>query len=187
MIVCRDADWKTTIYVWKRAQPVVCLAADHPQGDTPSPSPSTFFFPILSCGCLSLLSSCGPAYPIRLWRTPAKGRLTMPIREDRAAAPLHMHYFKWASSLWKGVDKLHRLLCKQMSFSSCAGSATWRDLLRTARQGRARIFGNMSTSNSTSRQLKASHNGFVWRVRPNFQQCHRQATSTSLRHQQMAP
>lgn len=28
-------------------------------------------------------------------KQPAKGRLTMPIRKDRAAAPLHMHCFKF--------------------------------------------------------------------------------------------
>ncbi len=44
--------------------------------------------------CLSLLSSCGLGYPIRLRNKPAKGRLTAPISEDRTASPFYMHYSK---------------------------------------------------------------------------------------------
>lgn len=113
-------------------------------------------------------------------KQPAKGRLTMPIRKDRAAAPLHMHCFKFVHVF---SDCLHRLLCKQMSFSCCAGSTTWRDLLRAARQGRACIFGNMSTSKRTSRQLKASQ----WLRVTGQTKLLNKATSSSLRHQQMAP
>lgn len=127
--------------------------------------PFTFFFLILSCGCFSLLSTCGPAYPIRLWNSQQRDAWQCQLERTE----LRLLFTCTASSLSTFFrDCLHRLLCKQMSFSCCAGSTTWRDLLRAARQGRACIFGNMSTSKRTSRQLKASHSGFVLRVRPNF-------------------
>lgn len=88
-----------------------------------------FFFSLSLFFFTLLLSSCGLAYPIRLWNKPAKGRLTTPIREDRTANPFHMHYFKWVSCVRriavKSVDKLHWLVCKQMSFSSCGDAKTW--------------------------------------------------------------
>lgn len=59
---------------------------------------TAFHFTFFLCsGCLLLISSCGPCCPIRLWNMPAKGRLTLPIREDGILNPVDTHYFKWDS------------------------------------------------------------------------------------------
>lgn len=92
--------------------------------------------PLFSCIPTSLPSS-GLGYPIRLWNKPAKGRLTTPIREDRAASPLPRALLRgsFAARRRRAWTSFRRTFCKQRS-SSLSGTHDLHDIFFKKRRRR---------------------------------------------------